>query len=156
MIFDTLFSQIYIKRAVAAGIDFFIEVSGGFLGAYFGAMIAALVIAWNEMGADASQKTVWAGMTVGFLFWGLTVSWFNRVLIQGVSRSTIGKKFMQLEIVSFGAPIDFRVMMIHWLTAGIYGELRVVSSLDSSGLAPVIPLKPNAADAEKANEKKAA
>ncbi len=156
MFFDALFNHIYFKRAVAACIDFFIELGGAVLGAYFGAMVAALIIAWSDLGAESSPKAIWTGLISGFLFWGLVVSWINRVLIQGVSRSTIGKKYMQLEVISLGAPIDWKIMMKYWVSATFAGELRVVSSLDQTGMAPVIPLKPKTAGVEKSDDKKAA
>lgn len=155
MNFDAFINHIYFKRVVAAGIDFSIEVFGSLLGGYFGAMVAALVIVLKETNPMLTQKAIWTGMVAGFFFWGVAVSWVNRVLIQGLSRASIGKKLMQLEVISKGEPIDWKMMMKHWLTAGLAGELAVISILDAENLAPVIPLRPKTVE-EKANEKKAA
>jgi hypothetical protein len=155
MIFDAFFNHIYVKRAIATGIDFTIECVGALLGGYFGAMVAALVIVMTEANPRITQKAMWTGMVAGFLFWGITTSWMNRVLIQGISRSSIGKKLMQLELVSYGAPISWKSMMRHWVTGSLISELTVVSSLETDKLAPVIPLKPKTVQ-DQSNEKKAA
>jgi len=155
MSFDAFINHIYFKRVVAAGIDFAIEIVGSLLGGYFGAMVAALVIVLKETNPMMTQKAIWTGMIAGFFFWGVAVSWVNRVLIQGLSRASIGKKLMQLEVVSKGDPIQWKTMMMNWLSAGLAGGLFVISTLDSENLAQVIPLRPKTAE-EKANEKKAA
>jgi hypothetical protein len=130
-------TNMYARRFIAWAIDLGIELGGGLLGGYFGAMMAALVIVLHEVSPAATQAAIWTGMSFGFLFWGLAVSWVNRVLVQGMSRATFGKKFMDLEIVSTGAPINWESMMKHWISASFIGEIRVVSSLDTSQLAQV-------------------
>lgn len=151
----------YLRRFIAWAIDLGIELGGGILGGYFGAMTAALVIVLHEVSPVATQAAIWTGMSFGFLFWGLAVSWVNRVLIQGMSRATFGKKFMNLEIMSTGAPINWETMMKHWISASLIGKIQVVSSLDVSKLAPVYSIhsKPavgEAARSEESSDKKAA
>ena len=158
MIFDAnLLNNTYVRRFVAGAIDLGIEVGSGFLGGYFGAMMAALVIVLHEVSPVSTQKAIWTGMIFGFLFWSFAVSWVNRVLIQGMSRATTGKKFMNLEIVSTGAPISWETMMKHWLSVTLIGEVKVISTFDVSKLAPVysINTKP-AAVTEESSDKKAA
>jgi len=79
MYFDAFLNHIYVKRAIAAGIDFGIEVAAGFLGGYFGAMVAALVIVLYDVSPMATQKAIWSGMGFGFLFWSMAASLLNRV-----------------------------------------------------------------------------
>ena len=142
MFFDAIFlNNIYIKRIIAGMVDFGIELGGGLLGGYFGAMMAALVIVLNPVSPAATQTAIWSGMGFGFFFWAIAVSWVNRVLVQGMSRATIGKKIMDLEIISTGAPISWEIMMKHWMTASLIGEVKVVSSLDVSKLAPVYSIQ---------------
>ena len=135
-----IFNHIYVKRFFAASIDFGVEFGSALLGGYFGAMMAALVIVLGDVSPAATQKAIWTGMCFGFFFWGLAVSCLNRVLIQGYSRATIGKKYMNLEVVTTGSPISWEVMFKHWVTASFSGELRVVSSLDFTSVAPVISI----------------
>lgn len=154
-------TNMYLRRFIAWAIDLGIELGGGILGGYFGAMMAALVIVLHEVSPAATQAAIWTGMSFGFLFWGLAVSWVNRVLVQGMSRATFGKKFMNLEIISTGAPINWETMMKHWISASLIGELEVVSTLDVSKLATVysITAKPAVKDAtasEDSSDKKAA
>ena len=99
--------------------------------------MAALVIVLGDVSPAATQKAIWTGMFFGFFFWGLTVSWLNRVLVQGYSRASIGKKYMNLEIISTGAPISWEVMVKYWVTASFSGELTVVSTQDVTSIAPV-------------------
>ena len=148
MIFDANLSQnIQLKRLLAGVVDFGIEFGSSLLGAYFGAMMGALVIVLHRVPPAATQKAIWTGMVFGFFFWGITVSWMNRVLIQGMSRASIGKKMMNLEIISTGAPISWEVMMKHWVSATMIGEIKVVSMLETITLAPVysIHAKPTSA-----------
>lgn len=160
-----ILNNIYVKRIIAGTIDFSIELGSGLLGGYFGAMMAALVIVLQDVPPAATQKAIWTGMSFGFFFWCVTVSWVNRVLVQGFSRASIGKRFMELEIVSTGEPISWTVMMKHWMSATLIGQLKVVSSLDLSGVAPVYSIhsKPATAAAkipsvasEESSDKKAA
>ena len=156
MYFDTPLLRIYLKRFLAMTIDFFIEIMGGVLGGYFGAMMAALVIVLNDVSPSATQKAIWTGMVFGFIFWGLSVSWVNRVLIQGFSRSTIGKKLMDLEIVSMGAPMSWKSMMKNWLGFTALGGIKVVSSLDRSEAAQIHSILEKSKIAQDADDKKAA
>lgn len=146
--------QLPLRRFLASMVDFVIELGGGFLGGYFGAMLAALVIVLNEVNPQTTQKAIWTGMISGFIFWGLSISWVNRVLIQGISRASIGKKIMDIEIISTGEPISWSLMMKHWVSASLWGPIRVVSSLDQQNLARVysISQKPS----ESSSDKKAA
>lgn len=133
--------QLPLRRFIAAFVDFFIEMGGGCLGGYFGAMLAALVLVLHEVTPEMTQKAIWTGMVSGFVFWSLSVSWINRVLIQGMSRASIGKKIMDIEIISVGEPISWKLMMQHWLSVSLLGPIRVVSSMDSSNLAQVYSIQ---------------
>ncbi len=138
MFFDAQQSnKLYLNRFMASSIDFLIEWGGAFLGGYFGAMMAALVIVLHQVHATETQGAIWSGMVLGFLFFGMSISFINRVLIQGISRATIGKKMFDLEIVSTGAPINWNVMVKYWMSATFMGELKVVSILDVSKIATV-------------------
>ena len=167
MFFDVnYFNHIYIKRVIAGAIDVSIELGSGLLGGYFGAMMAALVIVLNQVSPASTQTAIWSGMGFGFFFWAITASWMNRVLVQGMSRATIGKKMMDLEIISTGAPISWQTMMKHWISVSMVGDIKIVSTLDTSKLAPVysIQAKPStpavarteAANEEESSDKKAA
>jgi hypothetical protein len=157
MFFDAFFNHVYVKRAIAAGIDFAIEVGAGLLGGYFGAMVAALVIVIYNVSPMATQKAIWSGMGFGFVFWMISASWLNRVLIQGMSRSSIGKRLMSLEIVSNGPAISWSVMMRHWVTGSLLGEVKVVASHSPQAVAQVIPFQsPKVAEKTASDEKKAA
>jgi hypothetical protein len=160
-----IFNNIHVKRFIAGTIDFGIEFGGGLLGGYFGAMMAALVIVLQEVSPAATQKAILTGMGSGFVFWYVIVSWVNRVLVQGFSRASIGKRFMELEIVSTGDPVSWAVMMKHWMSATLVGKISVVSSLDQTGMAPVLSIhsKPAttvgampAAASDESSDKKAA
>jgi hypothetical protein len=156
MFIDAFFNHVFVKRAIASGIDFSIEIAAGFLGGYFGAMVAALVIVLHRVSPMATQKAIWAGMGFGFLFWLVTASWVNRVLIQGMSRATIGKRLMNLEIVSNGPAISWAVMMRHWVSGSLMGEVKVVFAGEESESATVIQLQPKKANPTQNEEKKAA
>ena len=103
------------RRLGSAGIDLALEVSGGVLGSYFGAMIAALVMAIKNENPNEMQKTILNGFGFGFVFCTLSISFINRVLIQGLSRSSIGKKFFELELISTGEPLSWNTMMKRWV-----------------------------------------
>ena len=141
MIPESISNNIYVKRTLAEAIDFSIAFGSGLLGGYFGAMTAALVIVLQDVSPTVTQKAIWTGMTFGFLFWSIAVSWVNRVLVQGFSRASIGKKMMELELISTGAPISWRLMLKHWISATMVGELKVVSTEDRSNLAPVYSIQ---------------
>ena len=149
-------NHIFARRVLASLIDFSIEVAGGFLGGYFGAMIAALVIAIRGYSSADSQNAIWTGMICGFIFWGLAASWLNRVLIQGISRSSFGKKMLNLEIITKGAPVGWKSMNRNWISFSMGSDFQVVSSLDQSQMAPVISINGNSVNKEKAEDKKAA
>jgi hypothetical protein len=90
----------FARRVGASGIDFSIEFFGGALGAYFGIIVAALLTALKDEPPTAMQTSIWHGFGFGFLFWAVSVSFINRVLIQGVSRASLGKKYFKLELSS--------------------------------------------------------
>jgi len=157
MFFDgQIQNHLYTRRVMASLIDISIEAVGGLLGGYFGAMIAALVIALKDFSGSSTQKAIWFGMICGFIFWGTATSWLNRVLVQGVSRASFGKKIFNLEIVSTGTPISWRSMNQYWISFSMVSEFKIVSSLDQSQLAPVISINSKPAVAEKSADKKAA
>lgn len=143
--------SLWVRRWIAAGVDVLVEMICGVMGGYFGAMLAALTMVLHEVSPQMVQRSIWTGMISGFFFWALSASWINRVIIQGFSRSSIGKKIMELEIVSFGAPISWKVMMRYWLTVSLSGEIRVVFTRDQTGLATVhaIPLRDRKTDSDK-------
>ena len=103
------------KRIGSAVVDGSIEIAGGLLGSYFGVMIAALLVAVRDEPAEALQHSMWHGMGFGFVFWALSVGFINRVLIQGVSRASIGKKVFKLELISSGNPLTWSTMMNRWI-----------------------------------------
>jgi uncharacterized RDD family membrane protein YckC len=104
------------RQFIATLMDASIELFGGLLGSYFGAMVAALVTAMNQdAGADAMQSSMKSGFGIGFAFWAISISLINRVLIQGISRASIGKKIMKLEIASSGAPLTWNRMALRWV-----------------------------------------
>lgn len=96
--------------------DASLELFGGLLGSYFGAMVAALVTAMNQdAGAEAMQSSMRSGFGIGFAFWAISISFINRVLIQGISRASIGKKIMKLEISSLGASLTWNQVAMRWI-----------------------------------------
>lgn len=105
-----------ILRRIGAGmVDGFIEVTGGLLGSYFGAMVAALVVAMKGDTPAQMQASIWNGVGFGFVFWMFSISFLNRVLIQGVSRSSIGKKVFKIEIVSAVGPLTWGSVTKRWI-----------------------------------------
>ena len=104
-----------IRRTGAGAVDFTIELAGGLLGSYFGALLAAFATMLRPgIEPEAMQHSIWSGFGFGFAFWVLAISFLNRVLIQGISRASIGKKIFQLELVSTGEPLSWRQMSIRW------------------------------------------
>lgn len=104
-----------LRRAGAGAVDFTIELAGGLLGSYFGALLAAFATMLHPgVQPEAMQHSIWSGFGFGFAFWVLAISFLNRVLIQGISRASIGKKIFQLELVSTGEPLSWRQMSIRW------------------------------------------
>lgn len=106
---------IHLRRFGAGLVDAFVEVSGGVLGSYFGAMVAALVVALKDEPPTEMQASIWKGVGFGFVFWMFSVSFLNRVLIQGVSRSSLGKKVFKLELVSAVGPLTWEMVTRRWL-----------------------------------------
>lgn len=123
---DGFFYHIHLRRTAAAAVDFSIEGVAALLGAYFGAVLAALMVVIHAPSPQVTQGALGAGMLFGASFCFLIASWVNRVLIQGMTRASIGKKLMKLEIVSVGDPISWPVMMKHWVTMTIATKVKVV------------------------------
>jgi uncharacterized RDD family membrane protein YckC len=98
-------------------VDFTLELWGGLLGSYFGAMVAALVTAMKASAPEQMEQSVRSGFGLGFAFWALSISMVNRVLIQGVSRASIGKKLFKLELISSGEPITWTTMLKRWVVS---------------------------------------
>jgi uncharacterized RDD family membrane protein YckC len=116
-----------LARRIAAGfVDFSLELGSGLLGSYFGAMLAALVVAIKNQNPEAMQTSIWNGFGFGFVFWALSISFLNRALIQGVSRSSIGKKIFKLELISCGQPLTWGTVMKRWV-------LGILSSIGGLG-----------------------
>jgi hypothetical protein len=64
---------------------------------------------------------------------------------------------MNLEIVSNGPAISWSVMMRHWMSGSLLGEVRVVASHSRDELAQVIPILPvKVVEKTASDEKKAA
>ena len=106
---------VFARRLASAAVDWSIEFGGGILGSYFGAMMAALFIALKNEPAESMQVSMWNGLGFGFVFWGISVSFINRVMIQGLSRSSIGKKVFKLELISSGEPLTWTTILKRWV-----------------------------------------
>jgi uncharacterized RDD family membrane protein YckC len=104
-----------IRRSFANLLDTGLEISGGILGSYFGMMVAALLESAKESEPAQLQSSMWSGVGFGFLFWVLAISFINRVLIQGLSRASIGKKVFGLELVSVAGPITWGTVIGRWI-----------------------------------------
>lgn len=106
-------------------VDWMIELSGGLLGSYFGVMVAALFTAMNrEVTPQHMQSSIKSGLGLGFVFWALGISFLNRVLIQGISRASIGKKLFKLELISEGGPLTWSKVTARWvLSVGSFAAL---------------------------------
>lgn len=107
--------SLMFRRAGSSIVDGAIELSGGLLGSYFGVMVAALLVAVQNEPAEQLQHSMWNGMGFGFVFWSLSISFINRVLIQGLSRASLGKKLFKLELISSGQPLTWNTMMTRWV-----------------------------------------
>lgn len=105
------------RRSASSAVDFTLELWGGLLGSYFGAMVAALVTAMKATAPEQMEQSVRSGFGLGFAFWALSISLVNRVLIQGVSRASIGKKLFKLELISTGEPITWTTMLKRWVVS---------------------------------------
>ncbi len=102
------------RRVGSIGLDLCIEFGGGLLGSYFGAMVAGLVTALRHHDPLMMQSSVSRGFGFGFVFCTLSISFVNRVLIQGISRASLGKRFFNLELVS-GTPFTWPLILKRWL-----------------------------------------
>jgi uncharacterized RDD family membrane protein YckC len=107
--------NVFLRRFGAGIIDGLIELSGGVLGSYFGAMLAALVMALKDETPAHMQDSIWNGVGYGFVFWMISISFLNRVLIQGVSRASIGKKVFNIELVSAVGPLTWGTVTKRWV-----------------------------------------
>ena len=104
------------RKIGASLVDFIMEFTGGVLGSYFGAMVAALVTVMNQNPSpQVMQSSIKSGFGIGFVFWALGVSFLNRVLIQGVSRASIGKKIFRLELISTGDDLTWSKVTTRWV-----------------------------------------
>ncbi len=96
--------------------DFSIELFGGLLGSYFGAMVAALVTVMNHDASPQMMKgAIKGGFGLGFVFWALGISFLNRVMIQGISRASIGKKIFKLELIAEGKSLTWSRVARRWV-----------------------------------------
>ena len=87
------------------------------MGSYFGALVAALVTAMADGPAEQMQRSMWSGFGFGFVFWTLSISFLNRVLIQGLSRSSIGKKVFKLELISSTGHLTWSAVITRWVAS---------------------------------------
>ena len=107
------------RRFAASLVDLSLELGGGLMGSYFGAMVAALVMTLKNDSAQAMQTSIWNGFGFGFAFWTLSISFLNRVLIQGLSRASIGKKIFKLEMIAVHHPLDWPMVAKRWVLSMI-------------------------------------
>ena len=107
----------YILRKIGATfVDYTLELSGGLLGSYFGAMVAALVTVMNQdVNPKMMQSSIKSGFGIGFVFWALGISFVNRVLIQGISRASVGKKVFRLELISDSNSLTWSRVISRWV-----------------------------------------
>jgi hypothetical protein len=114
---------ITFRHLGSAILDGLIEISGGILGCYFGALVAALMTTLSSpqsaQNPEILQKSIWLGLGYGFAFWMLAVSFVNRVLIQGLSRSTLGMKVFELELISAEKPYTWNLVLYRWILSEI-------------------------------------
>jgi uncharacterized RDD family membrane protein YckC len=79
-------------------------------------MVAALVTVMTpNVAPESMQLSIKSGFGIGFAFWALSISFLNRVLIQGISRASIGKKIFKLELVASGESLTWPRMMYRWI-----------------------------------------
>jgi hypothetical protein len=109
--------SLWLRRAAASMVDLTMELTGGLLGSYFGAMVAALVTAIRATAPEQMEQSVRSGFGLGFAFWALSISIVNRVLIQGLSRASVGKKLFKLELISSTAPLTWSGMFTRWVVS---------------------------------------
>ena len=106
------------KRIGSMIVDASLEFGGGLMGSYFGAMVAALVTALRHHDPVVMQESIWRGFGFGFVFCSLAISFVNRVLIQGLSRASLGKKFFKIELVT-SKPFTWQLMISRWILAQV-------------------------------------
>jgi hypothetical protein len=107
--------NLLVRRTASGIVDWAIEFCGGLMGSYFGALLAALVMAMKDGPAEQMQTSIWNGFGFGFVFWTLSISMINRVLIQGLSRASIGKKLFHLELISTSGPLSWTKVLKRWV-----------------------------------------
>jgi hypothetical protein len=107
--------NLWFRKISASAVDLTMDFTGGVMGSYFGAMVAALVTAMKSGAPEQMEHSVKSGFGLGFAFWALSVSFVNRVLIQGISRASIGKKLFKLEVISTDAPLTWTSVMSRWI-----------------------------------------
>jgi len=103
------------RKFLASTTDYFLEFAGGFLGAYFGALIAALWTTLHEPSSDMIAFAVRSGVGFGFLFWFTAISFMNRVVYQGITRASIGKELFGLEIVKVRGQFTWPSLIQRWV-----------------------------------------
>jgi uncharacterized RDD family membrane protein YckC len=108
-------TAILFRRTCANLIDTTLEISGGLLGSYFGMLVAALLASINEGPAQQMQHSMLSGFGFGLVVWTLSVSFLNRVLIQGLSRASIGKKIANLELISTEHALSWKTIFARWI-----------------------------------------
>jgi uncharacterized RDD family membrane protein YckC len=113
-----------LRKIGSSVVDGALELTGGLLGSYFGAMVAALVTVMTpNVAPETMQHSMKSGFGIGFAFWALSISFLNRVLIQGISRASIGKKVFKLELTTSGEPLTWTRMTYRWVLS--IGSLAV-------------------------------
>ena len=117
--------DLWFRRIGSVVVDISLELTGGLLGSYFGAMVAALVTAMKNGAPEQMEHSMKSGFGIGLAFWAISVSFVNRVLIQGLSRASIGKKLFHLELISSAEPLTWSTMIKRWIVS--------VGSLASGG-----------------------
>ncbi len=111
------FDASFIRRRVLAGFaDLSIEISAGVLGGYFGALMGALMTTLREDSPGSMGDAIRSGLGNGFFFWFLSFSFLNRVVYQGISRASIGKHFVGIELNS-QRPVTWGLMTKRWVAS---------------------------------------
>ena len=126
-----------VRRTLANLLDTTIELTGGVLGSYFGMVVAALLASTQTHTATEIQSSMWSGFGFGLIFWTLSISLLNRVLVQGISRATIGKKVFKLELISNGEALSWGTMIGRWMLGfgsfALFGLGYVYAFLNKEG-----------------------
>ncbi len=110
-----------MRRVFAASFDLGLELGGGFLGSYFGALIAALAITLRSENPVGIQSSIWSGMQFGFVFCFFAISIVNRIVIQGLSGASLGKKLFKLEIQARAGSLSWSMMFKRFLLSHVLG-----------------------------------